>query len=47
MATIIGPVYQPPADWGAEAVRKAVWEVQAAVTAAIVASTVAVSGGSG
>ena len=34
------------ADWGAEAVRKAVQDVQAAVTAAIVATTVAVSTGS-
>ena len=34
------------ADWGAEAVRKAVQDVQVAITAAIVASTVVVSGGS-
>lgn len=34
------------ADWGADAVRKAVKDVQAAVTAAIVATTVAVASGS-
>lgn len=33
-------------DWGAEAVRKAVQDVQTAITASIVASTVVVSGGS-
>ncbi len=34
------------ADWGGEAVRKAVQDVQTAVTASIIASTVVVSGGS-
>ena len=33
-------------DWGAEAVRKAVQDVQTAITASIVASTVVASGGS-
>ena len=34
-------------DWGAEAVRKAIQDVQTAITAAIVATTVAASSGSG
>ena len=34
-------------DWGSEAVRKAIQDVQTAVTAAIVATTVAASSGSG